>query len=109
MRSHLKYLTLIYSAQTFLDPQWIVVFDLWNAFFASTKTIPKDAYEIVMEKDCFFRFIKKLFARERRFTYTKNTVEEAREMFKFVYDTNYDVFVDFYNCHNVKYEGGRFV
>jgi hypothetical protein len=109
LRSHLKYLTLIYSASILLDPQWIVVFSLWNAYFSSTKTIPKDAYDIVMEKDCFFRFIKKINERDRRFTVVKNSVEEMREMFKFVHDINYEVFADFYNCHNVKYEGGEFV
>jgi len=109
LRSHLKYMTLIYSASILIEPQWIVVFGLMNGYFATTKTIPEKKYELAMEYDSFYNFIKKILDRPDRFAQVKNTPQEMREAFKFIHDLDYDTFVDFYECSNVKYKGGKLI
>lgn len=37
-----------------------------------------------------------------------HTKEEAKQLFQFVREKNYELFKDFYECHQVKLTGGKF-
>lgn len=109
LRSQLKYLTLIYSVSILPDPLWVVVFGIWNGFLLTAKTIPPELYETIMKKDSLYAFVKKSFERKAKWQHNKYSPDEARAMFKFIHDLDYETFQDFYECHNVEYKGGKFV
>lgn len=37
------------------------------------------------------------------------TIQEARDIFKFIQENCYELFKAFYECHDVRLEGGKFI
>ena len=108
LRRHRLKISLRYEDDFFTDKRWETLLDFFNTFASSLDTFTNEEFNRVIDKDSLFKFSKKL----KDYQYFKNrifTKPIARELFKMVYERNYELFKDFYECKKVHLEKGRFV
>ena len=108
LRRHRLKIFLRYEDNFFTDKRWELLIDFLNTFASSLDTFTNKDFYKVIDKDSLFNFSKKL----KDYQYFKNrifTKPIARELFRMVYDKNYELFKDFYECKKVHLENGRFV
>ena len=82
----------------------IELLNCWLSFSWQENFIPN-----VQTLQAFVRHNDKLHYQSWAFLTVTVTTEEAREIFKYIYDNNYELFKLFYEWDSVKYEGGRFI
>lgn len=107
LRSYKLKFSLKYDEDFFFDKRWERVIDFLNAFINSYHSADKKKYSENIYKDCVYSFAKKLDEKQRFKTRAFNR-QDAREIFQFVRENNYELFRLFYECGSVKLIGGEF-
>lgn len=97
---------LKYEDGFFVDKRWERVLDLINCFISTTVDLPRERFEKVIKFDSMYSFVRN-FDEKNRFKYPFSK-EDARQLFSFVRENNYELFTQFYDCHIVKLVGGQF-
>lgn len=108
LRRHRLKIFLKYEDNFFIDKRWELLIDFFNTFASSLDSFTNDDFYRIIDKDSLYKFSKKL----KDYQYFKNrnfTKPIARDLFKMVYDRNYELFKDFYECKKVHLEKGEFV
>lgn len=105
LRMKRKNILLIYDNNFFSDKRWERVIKLLEVYQKSATAIKKEYFERKINFDTMYSFVRNLkpIGKTRR---ENISVEEARDLFRLVANSNYDVFKDFYECSTVKLKGG---
>ena len=108
-RHHRRKISLKYEGNFFSNIQGERLVDLLHSFIhIMQETKKENIRDYFYDEDSLYKHAKQL----KRFPYLKKEFvdkDQAREVFEFVAQVNEEVFKDFYECHRVKLEGGRFV
>lgn len=98
LRDYRQKIMITYDSNFFSDKRWEKLIQLFNSFLNGALKYNK--------KGTLFNFVKTF----KEYTYFQKdifTKQEAREIFSFVKDNNYELFKEFYECQNVKLKGGK--
>lgn len=101
-------IVLKYDDDFFVDKRWERIIQLFNSYCNVAANAKKEIYERTIEKDTLFKFVSHF----KDSSYLPKDIfskQEARELFFFVKEKNYEVFKDFYECSLVKLKGGELV
>lgn len=99
-------ISLKYEQGFFVDKRWERVIDLFNAFINTTVLLPQEHFNRVIKFDSLYSFVYS-FEENPKFKQPFSK-DDARRLFSFVREKNYELFKQFYDCHTVKLVGGRF-
>lgn len=103
-----KKIILKYDDDFFIDKRWEKVIQLFNSYCNVTVNAKADIFNKNINDDTMFKFVSSF--KDKSFLpkdiFTKS---EARELFLFVKENNYEVFKDFYECSTVKFKGGKLI
>lgn len=94
---------LTYRKDFFLDSRWEDLIDLWNQYAAQIKWNYSERSSTITLLDFVTYIDKRHYAGQRHFT-----LPEARNLFNFVKEQNYELFKLFYECNAVSLKGGVF-
>lgn len=103
-----KKISLKYDNDFFIDKRWERVIQLLNSYCNVTVNAKKTIHEKKIETDTMFKFVSS-FKESSFLPKDIFSKQEARELFLFVKDNNYEVFKDFYECSTVVLKGGNLV
>ena len=97
LRRHRLVFPLIYDRNFFTDIRWLKIMDLIQKFNQRTitKLYSDDYFNRVVPYETFYSFVKTL-TKEDILLGSRMPKREAAELFQFVREENYDLFVDFY-------------
>lgn len=96
-------LNLVYEYNFFSDKYWEKVIDLFNLFLSGAYDSNNNFFQYHYKKASLYDFVRK-FKDIKYYVYSK---EDARQIFRFVAKNNYELFKNFYECHEVKLRGGN--
>lgn len=112
LHTHRIKVSLKYERDFFEDKRWEKLIDLFSFYLSSlSKTIKVEKSEIIKDKETLYNFVSTLSLYKPRYYKGRGyiTKPEAREIFQFVAEKNYEVFKEFYECKKVRLQGGIFV
>lgn len=98
---------LTYENNFFTDKRWEIVIKLFNTFINSILKLKKEDFEQYGKTSTLFDFVSSF----KEYTFFSKDIfskQNARDIFLFVKDNNYDLFKEFYECRSVKLKGGIF-
>ncbi len=104
---HKQKILLKYEEDFFVDKRWERLIDFFNHFMSSALAMSTHFFDITIKYDSLYSFAFKLKDFDRTTTGNYTTKSEARELFNFVREKNYEVFENFYEGHTVKLIGGE--
>lgn len=108
-RSHLTKISLKYDDDFFKLKGWKEIIDLFNSFAVSLfDSVSSEKLQKILADDSMYSFVKNLPEKAILKTFVTDR-ERARKVFSLIRDKNYELFADFYECHQVQYKGGKFV
>ena len=110
LRSHYIKISLKYDEDFLIQKGWKEIIDLLNSFSCSLfdANLTKERLDSILKDDSLYGFVSNL--PEKAFLKNYNTDKiRARKAFSIVRDKNYELFKDFYECHQVFFKGGYFV
>ena len=108
-RSYCLKISLKYDNDFFKLKGWDKIIDLFNCYSVSLyRSVPKEKILEIVKDDSLYSFVRKLPEKATLKSYLTDK-ERARGVFNLIRDKNYELFSDFYECHQVKFEGGKFV
>src|SRR5574344_2111872 len=102
---------LRYEDNFFKDKRWEKVIKLFNAFIGNILPVRVSNEKLLwraIELETLYSFVK-IFEEKPRFKGRIFSKNDARELFQFVREENYDVFKHFYDTSKVKLDGGILV
>lgn len=102
-------ISLKYEDGFFSDYRYENLLDLFNCYLSGFIRFNQEKRDKMINFDTLYSFCKSFedFKRYKdRIIFTK---DQAREIFKFISEKNYDLFKLFYECSNVKLEDGRII
>ena len=100
-RSQHTRILLKYEPEFFVNQEWCKVIDFINSYACSLFDINEKKYYKILPDDSAYSFAKNLKENPIIKDYPIDKIG-AREVFQFVREKNYEVFCDFYECHQVK-------
>lgn len=105
-RSHRIKILLKYEPSFFSDERWCKVIDFINIYSSSLFELSEKRFKKILPYDSVFSFAKHLEENPviKMYPFTK---KDAREIFQFVRENNYELFSYFYECHRVRLRGGE--
>lgn len=107
LRMHRQKILLKYEEDFFVDKRWERLIDFFNHFMSTALAMSTHFFDITIKYDSLYSFAFKLKDFDRTTTGNYTTKSEARELFNFVREKNYEVFENFYEGHTVKLIGGE--
>ena len=108
LRSQGKKISLKYDSNFFSDQKWGRVIDLFNCYLSGFTYFSPEERKKKINYDTLFSFCSS-FKEEKRYGKECFTKQDARDLFRFVADKNYDLFKMFYEVTNVRLENGRLI
>ena len=98
-RSYRIYFSLIYDEDFFTDKRWCRVLQMFNFFQSSLMGVSEAGFYHLVDDDTLFNFAANLMNTPYS-TYGEESITkgEARKLFTFVRENNYELFKDFYEC-----------
>ena len=105
-RDNRRFFLLKYDDNFFVDKRWERVIDLFNCYMHFAACSPYDNWKKYNSSDNLFKFCSSF--EEKKFLDTNFTKQEAKELFLFVANENYDLFKEFYETRQIKLIGGNF-
>lgn len=105
---------LYYNDKFFENKMWCKVLDLIIHYYTQGLTMSMAQFKRLIPYDSLYSFVANFSEVETYQFHFKNIVNqcmtknEAREIFQFVKENNYELFKAFYECKNVVYKGGVF-
>ena len=102
-------ISLKYEDDFFSNPKWGQLLDLFNCYLNGFLRFDEEKQEEIISYDTLYSFCKS-FRKFKRFSkrYIFD-IDEARDLFKFVAENDYELFRMFYECSNVRLENGRLI
>lgn len=97
---------LYYDESYFKNPMWCQVLRLFNAYALSTLNLSNEQFNRGVKYDSLYSYASHLRDKNRQYR-SELTKDEAREIFRFVKDNNYELFKSFYEVHTVELKGGK--
>ena len=108
-RSHRLKISLKYDEDFFKEKGWNKIIDLFNSYAVSLyDSVSKEKLKLILRDDSLYSFVKKMPEKATLKTYITDR-SKAREVFNLIREKNYDLFTDFYECHQVEFIGGKFI
>ena len=114
LRSHRIQISLIYDNTTFSNPLLKKTLDLMVHYLNQGHKMTKDRFYKTLGYDNLFSFARRLkdyYAVTSHYvTKSDNLLSrgEAREVFEYIQQNNYELFKMFYECTYVEFKGGKF-
>ena len=114
LRSHRIQISLIYDNTTFSNPLLKKTLDLMVHYLNQGHKMTKDRFYKTLGYDNLFSFARRLkdyyAVTSHYITKSDNLLSrgEAREVFKYIQQNNYELFKMFYECTYVEFKGGKF-
>lgn len=112
LRTNRIQMRLKYDDTIFSDQRWCRILDLFIHYHSQAMEMTKKEFERVVPFDSLYSFVSS-FSDKETYKFHFKTIEnelmlkdEARELFQFAREENYELFKDFYECHTVKLKGG---
>lgn len=99
---------LKYDDDFFIDKRWERVIQLFNCYCNIAVCAKKEIYNKTIESDTLYKFVSH-FNEKSNLPKDIFNKQEARELFLFVKEKNYEVFKDFYECSLVQLKGGNLI
>lgn len=99
-------ISLKYEEGFFVDKRWEKVLDLFNSYINTTVLLPEKHFNKVIKYDSLYSFVYSFEEKPKfRQPFSK---DDARKLFSFVREKNYELFKQFYDCNTVRLIGGNF-
>ena len=114
LRSHRIQISLIYDNTTFSNPLLKKTLDLMVHYLNQGHKMTKDRFYKTLGYDNLFSFARRLkdyyVVTSHYVTKSDNLLSrgEAREVFEYIQQNNYELFKMFYECTYVEFKGGKF-
>lgn len=105
-RDHRRFFSLKYEDNFFVDKRWERVIDLLNCYIRSAARSNYQNWSKYNSEDSLFKFCSSFD--DHKYLKENFTKEEAKELFVFVANKNYDLFKEFYETRQIKLIGGSF-
>lgn len=102
-------ISLKYEDNFFSNPLWGKLIDLFNYYLNGFLRFNKDRQDKSINYDTLYSFCRSFKDRVHSCERYPITLDEARDIFKFVAENNYDLFRMFYECSNVRLENGELI
>lgn len=102
-------ISLKYENGFFSNPKWERLLELFNCYLNGFLYFSKERQDKIIDYDTLYSFCRS-FKEVKR--YPKKhlfNLDEAREIFTFVAEEDYELFRMFYECSNVRLENGRLI
>ncbi len=108
-RSHYVKILLKYDVDFLIQKGWKEIIDLLNSFSCSLfdSGLSKDRLDLILKDDSLYGFVSNLPEKAILKNYNTDKIR-ARKAFSIIRDKNYELFKDFYECHQVSFKGGNF-
>lgn len=108
-RSYRIKILLKYDEDFFKAQGWDKIINLFNSYMVSLyDSVSPEHFQKIIKDDSLYSFVKNLPEKATLKSYPTDRAR-AREVFNLMREKNYDLFTDFYECHQVEYKGGKFV
>lgn len=113
LRMNRQSILLKYDNTIFSDKRWVRILDLFKHYLTQGIEMPLKEFNRIVPFDSLYSFVSSFEDAETykfHFTTTQNKlmlIDEARELFRMVYNDHYELFKAFYECHTVKHQGGK--
>jgi hypothetical protein len=104
-RSYRVFFSLKYDEGFFPDRRWEDVIRLFNYYHNSFSNEPQSRYYNMIADDTMFDFAKNCQVSPRAYYGEVLNINQIRELFAFVRESNYPLFKDFYECTAEKLGG----
>lgn len=105
-RDNRRFFSLKYDDNFFVDKRWERVIDLLNCYIRSAARSNLQNWTKYNSEDSLFKFCSSFD--DHKYLKENFTKEEAKELFVFVANNNYDLFKEFYETRQIKLKGGSF-
>lgn len=105
-RDNRRFFSLKYDDNFFVDKRWERVIDLLNCYIRSAARSNLQNWTKYNSEDSLFKFCSSFD--NHKYLKENFTKEEAKELFVFVANNNYDLFKEFYETRQIKLKGGSF-
>ena len=105
-RDHRRFFSLKYDDNFFVDKRWERVIDLLNCYIRSAARSNFQNWTKYNSEDSLFKFCSSFD--NHKYLKENFTKEEAKDLFVFVANNNYDLFKEFYETRQIKLKGGSF-
>lgn len=105
-RDNRRFFSLKYDDNFFVDKRWERVIDLLNCYIRSAARSNLQNWTKYNSEDSLFKFCSSFD--DHKYLKENFTKEEAKELFIFVANNNYDLFKEFYETRQIKLKGGSF-
>ena len=105
-RDNRRFFSLKYDNNFFVDKRWERVIDLLNCYIRSAARSNLQNWTKYNSEDSLFKFCSSF--ENHKYLKENFTKEEAKDLFVFVANNNYDLFKEFYETRQIKLKGGSF-
>lgn len=105
-RDHRRFFSLKYDENFFVDKRWERVIDLLNCYIRSASRSNYKNWSKYNSEDSLFKFCSSF--EDHKYLVENFTKEEAKQLFVFVAEKNYELFKEFYETRQIKLIGGKF-
>lgn len=105
-RDNRRFFSLKYDDNFFVDKRWERVIDLLNCYIRSAARSNLQNWTKYNSEDSLFKFCSSFD--NHKYLKENFTKEEAKDLFVFVANNNYDLFKEFYETRQIKLKGGSF-
>lgn len=105
-RDNRRFFSLKYDDNFFVDKRWERVIDLLNCYIRSAARSNLQNWTKYNSEDSLFKFCSSF--ENHKYLKENFTKEEAKDLFVFVANNNYDLFKEFYETRQIKLKGGSF-
>ena len=105
-RDNRRFFSLKYDDNFFVDKRWERVIDLLNCYIRSAARSNLQNWTKYNSEDNLFKFCSSFD--NHKYLKENFTKEEAKDLFVFVANNNYDLFKEFYETRQIKLKGGSF-
>lgn len=105
-RDNRRFFSLKYDDNFFVDKRWERVIDLLNCYIRSAARSNLQNWTKYNSEDSLFKFCSSFD--DHKYLKENFTKEEAKDLFVFVANNNYDLFKEFYETRQIKLKGGSF-
>lgn len=102
-------ISLKYENNFFSNPLWGRVLELFNCYLTGFLRFNRERQDASINYDTLYSFCRSFKDRVNHCERFPFTLDEAREIFIFVAENNYDLFRMFYECSNVRLENGELI